>query len=113
MWRLGSQEKLRHVFGEGRSILPPGRVCSANALGIIDSNHSGNRRTRLQKCRQWKPPILILDQANGCKRDTLPTHNSQSAEKNGFMWVEIERKIGSGAGYAGQLQVLAWMLVSW
>jgi len=105
MWQLGGQDGSRHVSRDGRSIPPPGRVRSANVLATIDSNISGKNRTRPQKCGQWKPPMLILDLAITPERDTLPIHSSQSREQNGF-WisVEIEGKISSGSGYAGQSQ---------
>ena len=49
--------------------------------------------------------MLILDLAITPERDTLPIHNSQSGEQNGFwMSVEIEGKVSSSAGYAGQSQ---------
>ena len=105
MWRLDGRDGSRHFSRDGRSIPPSGRVRSANVLGMIDSNISGRNRTRPQKCGQWKPPMLILDLAITPERDTLPMHSSQSGGQNGF-WVsvEIEGKVSSSAGYAGQSQ---------
>jgi len=39
------------------------------------------------------------------ERDTLPIHSSQSGKQNGlWMLAEIEGKVNSSAGYAGQSQ---------
>ena len=57
--------------------------------------------------------MLIFDRAISRERDTRPIHNSQSEEQNGlWMSVEIEGKVSSGVGSAGQPRVLASMLGS-
>ena len=47
--------------------------------------------------------MLILHPAITPRRDILPIHSSQSGKHNG-LWisVEIEEKVNSSAGYAGQ-----------
>jgi len=81
----------------------PVRVRSANVLEIIDSNLSGKNTIRPQRCGQWKPPMLILDLVITAEWETIPIHSSQSGEQNGvWMSVEIQEKVSSGAGYAGQ-----------
>ena len=98
MW-VDGQDGPRHVSRNGRRIPPLGHVCSANVLGLIDSNISGRNRTGPQKCRQWKPPMLILDLAITPERDTLPVHGGQSGKQNRFwMSVGIEGKVSSSAG---------------
>ena len=77
MWRLDRQDGSRHIARDGRSIPPSGRVGTANVLGIIDSTIGGKNRTRLQKSRQWKPPILILDLAITPERDTFPIQSRE------------------------------------
>ena len=84
---------------------PPGHVCSANFLRIIDSNTSGRNGTGPQNCREWKPPMLTLDLAITPERDTLPIHSDRSGKQKGF-WISvgIEGRASSSAGYAAQPQ---------
>jgi len=103
MWGMDGQDGPRHNSGNGRNIPPPGHVCNSNFLGIIDNNISGRDRTGPQKCREWKPPMLILDLTNTPERDTLPIHSCQCGKQNRF-WISvgIEGKVRSSTGYAAQ-----------
>ena len=105
MWQLDGQNGSRHVSRDERSIALSGRVRSANVLEIVDGNIGEKHRSKPQKRGQWKPPMLILDLAITPERDTLPIYSSQSGQQNGF-WisVEIEGRVSSSAGYAGQPQ---------
>ena len=105
MWQLDDQNESRHVSRDEKSIALSGRVCSANVLEIVDGNIGGKHRFQPQKRGQWKPPMLILDLAITPERDTLPIYSSQSGQQNEF-WisVEIEGRVSSSAGYAGQSQ---------
>jgi len=47
--------------------------------------------------------MLILDLVITAERDIIPIHSGPSGEQSGYwMSVEIEGKVSSGAGYAGQ-----------
>ncbi|KAG0633533.1 hypothetical protein HOY80DRAFT_1104625 [Tuber brumale] len=105
MWKLGGPDGSGHSSREGRSILSGGGVRNASVLAILDGKIGGGDGTRPQKCGQWKPPMLTVDLAVTPERDTLPMHSGRSRGSNGF-WisVEIEGKVSSSAGYAGQPQ---------
>ena len=80
IWRLDGQDGSRGVSRGRRWIPPPVRVRSTAVLGTINSSIGGKNRTRLQTCRQWKLPMLILDLVSTLGWNTLSIPSSQFGE---------------------------------
>jgi len=84
----------------------------ANVLGIINSCISGKHRTRSQTCRQWKPPMLILDLVSTIEWDTLPIHSSDLGSRMGFECrLRLRGKLAVVPDTSGSHRVLVWTLV--
>ncbi|PWW77832.1 hypothetical protein C7212DRAFT_362443 [Tuber magnatum] len=103
MRQSDSPGRSRHPSHDGRSTLPHGVFNDTSFLAALDGNIGGKNRTRPKRCGQWKPPMLIVDLVVTPEQDTLPIRSGQSGDQNSF-WisVEIEGKVNSCAGYAGQ-----------